>query len=434
MDGGTAAVTHALMISAPASGQGKTSVTAAIARHHARLGQRVRVFKAGPDFLDPMWLERASGHPVFQLDLFMGGMDHCRSLLAQAAREADLILVEGVMGLYDGDPCSADLARAFRLPVLAVIDASAMAQTFGAVAHGLATYQPGLSFAGVVANRVGGARHAQMVAEALPAHLPLVAALGRDTALAMPERHLGLVQAMELPDAQARLDRWADVWSEAVTPGFAAPRVMFEPMPPARLDPLLAGVTVAIARDTALSFVYRANVRCLEALGAGIVWFSPLRDAALPPCDAVWLPGGYPELYAAPLSAARGMAESLRAHDAAGKPLLAECGGLLYLLDTLVCVDGTRHPMAGVLPGEAVMHRRLAALGPQTVHLPEGTVRGHTFHYSSLTTPLEPMARATSPNGRGTAEAVYRRGRLTASYVHTYFPSNPDAIAAWFLP
>lgn len=420
------------MISAPASGQGKTSVTAAIARHHARLGQRVRVFKTGPDFLDPMLLERASGHPVFQLDLFMGGVDHCRGLLAEAARGADLVLVEGVMGLYDGDPSSADLARTFGLPVLAVIDAGAMAQTFGALAHGLATYQPGLKFAGVVANRLGSAGHARMVGEALPPHLPLVAALGRDTALSMPERHLGLVQAMELPDVDARLDRWADAWAQAVAPAFEAPEVVFDAAPAEPVERLLDGVTVAIARDTALSFVYPANVRCLEAMGARIVWFSPLHDATLPPCDAVWLPGGYPELHAPALSAARGMADALRAHDAAGKPLLAECGGLLYLLDRLVGTDGTCHSMAGVLPGEAVMQRRLAAIGLQAVDLPEGRVRGHTFHYSTLTTPLEPLARATSPSGRGTAEAVYRRGRLTASYVHTYFPSNPGAVAAWF--
>ena len=425
-------MTRALMISAPASGQGKTSVTAAIARHHARLGQRVRVFKTGPDFLDPMLLARASGHPVFQLDLFMGGADHCRRLLAEAAAEADLVLVEGVMGLYDGDPSSADLARLFGLPVLAVIDASAMAQTFGALAHGLATYQPGLRMAGVVANRVGSPRHAQMLGDALTPQLPLVAALGRDTALSVPERHLGLVQAMELPDADARLDRWADAWAQAVSPGFEAPTVAFEPLPAEPVDRLLEGVTVAIARDTALSFVYPANVQCLQSLGAEIAWFSPLRDAELPRCDALWLPGGYPELHAPALFASRSMAESIRAHDAAGKPVLAECGGLLYLLDTLVTLDGTRHPMAGVLPGEAVMQRRLTALGLQAVDLPEGAVRGHTFHYSSLSTPLEPLARATSPNGRDTAEAVYRRGRLTASYVHTYFPSNPRAVAAWF--
>jgi len=425
---------RALMVSAPASGQGKTSVTAAIARHHVRRGERVRVFKTGPDFLDPMVLARASGGPVFQLDLFMAGEDACRRMLAEAAAEADLILIEGVMGLYDGNPSSADLARTFGLPVLAVIDASAMAQTFGALAHGLATFQPGVVVAGVVANRVGSPGHARMVGESLPPALPLVAALGRDAALSLPERHLGLVQAGELPDLDARLDRWADAWAAAVAPDFEAPAVDFTSVPEEPVPRLLDGVVIAVARDTAFSFIYPANVQCLERLGARIVWFSPLADETLPPCDAVWLPGGYPELHAASLGPDRPIAAALRAHDAAGKPLLAECGGLLYLLDGLGTVDGTRHPMAGVLPGEGTMSRRLAALGLQSVALPEGTVRGHTFHYSVLSTPLEPLARATSPNGRGTAEAVYRRGRLTASYVHTWFPSNPAAVASWFHP
>ncbi|MET0350125.1 MAG: cobyrinate a,c-diamide synthase [Rhizobacter sp.] len=428
------ATCRALMVSAPASGQGKTSVTAAIARHHVRRGERVRVFKTGPDFLDPMVLARASGAPVFQLDLFMAGEAACRRLLAEAAAEADLILVEGVMGLYDGDPSSADLARAFGLPVLAVIDASAMAQTFGALVHGLATFQPGVSVAGVVANRVGSPGHARMVGDSLPAGLPLVAALGRDAALSLPERHLGLVQAAELPDLDARLDRWADAWAAAVASGFEAPAVAFTSMPDEPVPRLLDGVVIAVARDTAFSFIYPANVQCLERLGARLVWFSPLADDALPDCDAVWLPGGYPELHAAALGPGRPMAASLRAHDAAGKPLLAECGGLLSLLDGLTTVDGTRHAMAGLLPGEATMSRRLAALGLQSVAWPEGEVRGHTFHYSVLATPLEPRVRATSPNGRGTAEAVYRRGRLTASYVHAWFPSNPAAVAAWFHP
>src|SRR6218665_3310175 len=167
----------ALLISAPSSGSGKTSVTAAIARFHARQGRKVRVFKTGPDYLDPMVLARASGHAVYQLDLFMGGLAHCQGLLAEAAQDADLILVEGVMGLFDGQPSSADLAAAFGLPVLAVIDAAAMAQTFGALALGLQKFRADIQLCGVVANRVGSAGHGRMVGEGLPADLPLVAAL-----------------------------------------------------------------------------------------------------------------------------------------------------------------------------------------------------------------------------------------------------------------
>lgn len=422
----------ALLISAPASNQGKTSVTAAIARWHARQGKCVRVFKTGPDFIDPMILARASGQPVYQLDLFMGGLDHCRQLLTQASQDADLILVEGVMGLFDGQPSSADLAASFGLPVLAVIDASAMAQTFGAIALGLASLRSDIRLCGVVANRVGSDAHAAMVGEALPAHLPLVAALKRDAGLTLPERHLGLVQAMELPELDALLDAWADAWGAALRPGFEFEPVSFAPIADAAPPRLLDGRRIAIARDAAFSFIYPANLDCLRALGAELIFFSPLQDLTLPDCDAVWLPGGYPELHARALSANAGMRAALRRHHAKGLPLLAECGGMLSLLDSLQDLVGECHTMFGLLPGSACMQQRLAALGLQSVSYAEGELRGHSFHFSTLQTPLKPIARGTNPNGGRTLESVYRVGRLTASYIHHYFASNPVATAALF--
>jgi cobyrinic acid a,c-diamide synthase len=422
----------ALLISAPASNQGKTSVTAALARWHARQGLRVRVFKTGPDFIDPMILARASGQPVYQLDLFMGGLDHCRRLLAQASLDADLILVEGVMGLFDGQPSSADLAAAVGLPVLAVIDASAMAQTFGAIALGLASLRSDIRVCGVVANRVGGDAHAAMVGEALPAHLPLLAALKRDTQLTMPERHLGLVQAMELPALDALLDAWADAWGAALRPGFEFEPVSFTPVADVAPPRLLDGRRIAIAQDAAFSFIYPANLDCLRALGAELVFFSPLQDLTLPDCDAVWLPGGYPELHACTLSANTGMRDALQRHHAQGLPLLAECGGLLSLLDSLQDLDGRRHAMFGLLPGSGCMQRRLAALDLQSVGYAQGELRGHSFHFSTLQTPLAPIARGANPNGGSTLEPVYRVGQLTASYIHHYFASNPVVTAALF--
>jgi len=424
------------MVSAPASGQGKTSVTAAIARANVRRGRRVRVFKTGPDFIDPMILARACGGPVHQLDLFMGGAAHCRGLLHAAAVSADLVLVEGVMGLFDGQPSSADLAAAFGLPVLAVIDASAMAQTFGALAHGLATFRGDTRVVGVVANRVGSPGHARMVGESLPAGLPLVAALRRDTELTLPERHLGLVQAMELPELDALLDRWADAWDEATGGAFEPTPVAFEA--PEATQPVaerpLTGVRIAVANDHAFSFIYPANLDVLRELGAEPVFFSPLADDDLPSCDALWLPGGYPELHAQTLSGNAAMGRAICRHVAQDKPVLAECGGLLYLLDSLTDVEGQRHAMVGALPGHAVMRKRFAALGLQAVTLPEGELRGHSFHYSELSTPLQPVARGRNPNGGNTAEAVYRQGRLTASYIHHYFASNPGATATLFRP
>lgn len=422
------AVRHcpALLVSAPASGQGKTSVTAALARWHSRQGRRVRVFKTGPDFLDPMVHERASGAPAYQLDLWMCGEDEVRARLYEAAGEADLILVEGVMGLFDGKPSSADLALALGLPVLAVIDGSAMAQTFGALAVGLARYRDGLQVHGVAANRIGSAYHAQLLRESLPASLHWLGALPRDPALALPERHLGLVSAGELGDLDARLDALADAWAthaEATLP----PPVAFAPVEPAAVPALPSGWRVAVARDAAFCFLYPANLDLLHAAGAELRYFSPLAGDSLPDCDAVWLPGGYPELHLAALSGNRALRRDLHAHRDSGKPLLAECGGLLYLLDALTDKDGERQAMAGLLAGSAALQPRLAGLGMQSVSLPEGELRGHTFHYARAEIAAEPIAHAVNPNGGPSREAVYRDRRMSASFVHFYFPSNPTA-------
>lgn len=336
------------------------------------------------------------------------------------------------MGLFDGAPSSADLAAAFGLPVVCVIDASAMAQTFAALATGLARFRPGLRHGGVVANRVGSAAHGRMVGEGLPDDLPLIAALARDPRLALPERHLGLVQALEQPQLSAQLDAWADAWEASLRPGIVFEPVVFAHEPAPAPAPLLAGRRIAIARDAAFGFIYAANVDLLRALGAELTFFSPLRHEALPGCDALWLPGGYPELHAEALGAHPTFAAELAAHVTAGKPLLAECGGMLTLLDELIDGEGRAHRMAGLLPGRARVQPRLAALGLQALDWPEGPLRGHSFHYSTLDTPLVPIATARNPNGGSTAEALYQQGSLRASYVHHYFPSNPEAVAAWF--
>ena len=416
----------ALLVSAPASGQGKTSVTAALARWHARQGRRVRVFKTGPDFLDPMVHERASGAPAYQLDLWMCGEDEVRARLYEAAGEADLILIEGVMGLYDGQPSSADLALTLGVPVLTVIDGSAMAQTFGALALGLARYRDGLQVYGVAANRIGSAYHAQLLRESLPAPLQWLGALPRDPALALPERHLGLVAAGELGDLDARLDALADAWAAHADAALPAP-VAFAPVARAATTHLPRGHRIAIARDAAFCFLYPANLDLLRHAGAELRYFSPLAGDALPDCDAVWLPGGYPELHLQALSRNEALRDALRAHRDAGKPLLAECGGLLYLLDALADKDGTRAAMAGLLAGSAALQARLSGLGMQSVELPEGELRGHTFHYARAEIQAEPIAQARNPNGGPSREAVYRDRRMTASFVHFYFPSNPSA-------
>ncbi len=427
----------ALFVSAPASNQGKTTVTAALARLHAAQGRVVRVFKTGPDFLDPMILERASGQPVYQLDQWMGGEDHCRALLYEAAGKADLILIEGVMGLFDGTPSSADLAQLFGVPVLAVIDAESMAQSFGAIAHGLASYRAGLAFHGVLANRVAGARHAELTRQGMPPQLAYLGAIMRDSGLELPDRHLGLVQAEEVGDLEKRLSAGADVLRETglteLPPAveFAAASLQYVALS-GGVPRSLLGIRIGVARDRAFSFLYPANLDLLRAMGAELVFFSPLADRELPQVDSVYLPGGYPELHLGALSTNRSLAQALKVHVEAGKPLYAECGGMLYLFESLTDVEGQRANLAGILPGSATMQPRLKGLGYQSVPLPGGALRGHTFHHSTLATTLVPAAHGERLYNTSPGEAIYRKGRLVATYLHSYFPSNPTAAADLF--
>jgi cobyrinic acid a,c-diamide synthase len=434
-------VTHidvkVVMVAAVSSGQGKTTCTAALARKLVKLGQRVRVFKCGPDFIDPMLLERATGAPVRTLDLWMVGPDQCRSQLAQAAEEADVILIEGVMGLYDGTPSSADVARTFGVPVLAVIDASAMAQTAGAIVMGLRDYGP-VDMAGVIANRVASENHGKMVAASLR-DIPLFATMPRQQ-VSLPERHLGLVVPGEIEDLDALLDQLADqlIFDAAAWDALRPVRVALPPVSPpapasqAAYSPL-QGTTIAIARDAAFMFLYPANLEALRALGAELTFFSPLADEPVPTdAHAVYLPGGYPELHAQVLSEAATWRTSIRAAHAAGLPIVAECGGMMALADSLADQSGAVWPMAGLLPGTVAMQPRLAGLGPQGLTTAAGVLRGHTFHYSKLTTTVEPAAHTIKHPSAIQGEAWYRVGSLTASYFHAYYPSNPAAAAALF--
>jgi len=428
-------VARAVLIAAASSGQGKTTVTAALARKLVRAGRRVRVFKCGPDFIDPMVLARACGAPVESLDLWMVGAERCRALLAEAAEQADAILVEGVMGLYDGTPSAADLSREFGLPVLAVIDAGAMAQTAGALVHGLRDYGP-VHMAGVVANRIASPGHAAMVAASLR-DIPLLGTLPKQAA-SLPERHLGLV----LPDEVAGLDQLLDTLSDQLTLDLAAwdtlPGANIAGVRPADNDGTaaerpLAGARIAIARDAAFMFLYPANLATLEALGAQLEYFSPLADEPVPPAaTAIYLPGGYPELHASALSAGQHWQASLRTAHADGIPIVAECGGMMALAESLQDKEGQDWPMAALLPGKVVMQQRLAGLGAQAMPTDHGPLRGHTFHYSRLET-SQPAAATTQKNPSGApGENLYRVGSLQASYFHGYFPSNPAAVAAMF--
>ncbi|WP_286133466.1 cobyrinate a,c-diamide synthase [Colwellia sp. UCD-KL20] len=440
---GTGTMCSALIVAAPSSGTGKTTITAAIARYHRNQGKKVTVFKVGPDFIDPMILRQASGELVYQLDLWLVGEQGCKQLLYKAALESDLILIEGVMGLFDGTPSSADLAEYFNIPVLGIIDASAMAQTFAAVAFGLANYRPNLPFSGIIANRVNTPRHTEILQNCLPDDLRFYGRMPKDATITLPQRHLGLVQAQELADIDVQLDQAA---SHIAATGLAELPASVEFFPCEEVEHeyqhegALKGTRIIIVKDKAFSFIYAANIAFLQETGAELVYCSALTDAELPAGDVLYIPGGYPELYAEQLVQNTNFMSSVQSFAKTNKPLIAECGGMLYLLDQLTDLQDKKFSMVGLLPGNAVMQKKLAAIGSQWVELPlKGTetldnniMRGHSFHYSSADISLEPISQTKHHPSERLGEFVYQHGNIVASYMHWYFQSNPELTVKLF--
>ncbi|MBD5769886.1 cobyrinate a,c-diamide synthase [Marinomonas colpomeniae] len=433
----------ALFLTAPASNQGKTTITAALARYFTNQGKVVRVFKTGPDYLDPQILAQASKQPVEQLDIWMAGEDYCQDKLYQAAQDADLILVEGAMGMFDGDPSSADLAARFGIPMAIVMDVKGMAQTAAALATGLANFREDVTVSGLIANRCGSERHAELIRDALPESLPLLATLKRDEGITLPERHLGLVQANEVKDElEVRFEAAVEWLKETKDKGLLSlpDAVPFYPVESSVINveekataSLLKGKTIAIAQDAAFSFIYDANIKALTKMGAKVVFFSPLKDTVLPFADALWLPGGYPELHAKALSDNLPMREAIQAFYQTGKAILAECGGMLYSLGDLTDLNDACYPMLGILEGQGTMRGKRGCQGMQTVVIPQGEIRGHAHHRSRSANTPEPVGHGRRQRHPAPGEAIYQQKGLTASYLHLFFPSNLEATAKLFL-
>ena len=427
----------ALFLTAPASGQGKTTVTAALARMLKRQGKIVRVFKTGPDFLDPQILAQASGEHVEQLDLWMAGENYCRYQFYQAAKEADLIIVEGAMGMFDGEPSSADLAATFNIPMAIVMDVKGMAQTAAAIATGLANYRDDVQVAGLIANGCSTERHKQLIEDALPETLPLLATLARSESVALPERHLGLVQASEVRDElelrfEAGADWLVDAGLENILERFA--NVEFKPAELPVAEALLKNKIIAVAKDEAFSFIYQANLLILRELGAEIKFFSPIYDEIIPDADALWLPGGYPELHAKKLADNFSMLKSMKEFSDEQNPILAECGGFLYCLEDLTDLNDETHVMANILAGQGAMKGKRGCQGMQTAIFPEGEVRAHAHHRSRSFNMPEALSHGRRQRHPAPGEAMYRHNNLNASYLHLFFPSNPRAISCLFDP
>jgi cobyrinic acid a,c-diamide synthase len=421
----------ALFICAPASGQGKTTITAGIARYHKNQGKNVRVFKTGPDYLDPLILQKASGNPVTHLDLWMVGEEACKHYLFEAACDADLILIEGVMGLFDGAPSGADMAAFFNIPIALVIDARAMAQTFGAVVSGLTTYQPALTFAGVIANAVGSSRHQQLLESSMPDNVSLLGSVHRHLTLSLPERHLGLVHPEEVDDMDERLNALANVIEQSGLTQLPE-SVMFSDGVVEEVPLTLKGKKIGIAKDSAFTFIYAANEKLLKQMGAELVYFSPIEDEVLPDVDALWLPGGYPELHMEKLQNNILMKKAIKDFYMKGKKILAECGGMLYLQETLTDVTGNQCNMVGAIPGHGVMRDRGGCQGMQLAPLPEGDIRAHAHHHSRSEHTLEPLTYGKRLRHHAPGEAIIQSKGLTTTYLHLWFASNPLAIAALF--
>lgn len=430
---------NAFVLAAPYSGSGKTTVAALLCLALRSRGLNVQPFKLGPDYLDPTHLTRAAGRQTRNLDTFLLSRERMRELFARAAAQADVSVIEGVMGLYDGrDPTSnehssADLAGLLGVPVVLVIDASGMARTVAAVAAGLRDFGP-VNVAGVILNRVGSAYHAELCEIALAgAGLRCFGFVPKDAALDLPSRHLGLLSAEQASwDEQKALEaaqhlRLDEILGLTVQRADGREQSAFEfPKPVAR---------IAYAYDEAFNFYYPDALDELRLAGAQLVPFSPLRDSALPEdVGGLLLGGGYPEAHAAALSANVSMRRSIRAFAESGKPVVGECGGLMYLGATLEDLDGHTHEMCGVIPYHTRMQPRLSlgyreatALVPTPLATAGTVLRGHEFHYSSLThAPTAPAYRWTDHTGAEVQEG-YAQGNVLASYLHLHYGGYPDA-------
>lgn len=459
-------MTARVVVAGTHSGVGKTTVATGLMAAFAERGRSVAGFKVGPDFIDPSYHSLATGRPGRNLDAFLSGPGLVAQLFAHGAAGADLAIVEGVMGLFDGAAgqgelaSTAQVAKLLRAPVLLVVDCSAMARSVAAVVGGFASFDPEVGVAGLILNRVASDRHEELLRQALdPLGLPVLGVLRRHTALATPERHLGLVPAAERRVAARRtITELAAALSEACDlPAVAAIAGAAPPLPVTPWDPasVLAGtswdpatppaytppgggdrggdrpdsggaVRIGVASGPAFTFLYRENLELLEAGGAELVPLDPTGDQSLPErVAALYLGGGFPETHAEALAANRPLRAAVRRFASAGRPVVAECGGMLYLARAL---DG--HPMCGVLPADGRMtarlslgYRRAAAAGASPVTAAGVAVRGHEFHYSAI----EPAAGAGAAwRLDGGRPEGFVTGGVHASYLHTHWAAFPE--------
>ncbi len=424
-----------LILAAPSSGSGKTVTTLSLLRALAARGTRVSSFKVGPDYIDPAFHGAASGRPCRNLDLWAMRPDTLNATFAAVARDADLVVGEGVMGLFDGaadgSASTADVAARLGLPVVLVVDVKGQGASVAALVQGFTDFRSDITIAGVILNRVGREGHRAILGKALEGVVPVLGYIPRDELLALPERHLGLVQAVERPDLDQFLDRAAGIVGDAVDLdalialarepiGAESPKAA-PPLPP-------LGQRIAVASDAAFAFSYPGVLEAWREAGAELFPFSPLADEAPDAaCDAVYLPGGYPELHAARLESNETLMDGLR--DAAGRDavLFGECGGFMLLGERLIDTEGQSHTMAGLLPTVTSIDAPRLHLGYRRITLAHdgilgttGSVyRGHEFHYARLVRQCgTPLFHATDAMGRSLGPSGAVVGKVAGSFLH----------------
>jgi cobyrinic acid a,c-diamide synthase len=430
-----------IAIAGERSGSGKTTVTLALLAALRARNQPVQSFKVGPDYIDPMFHAYVTDRPCYNLDPVLTSPAYLPQCFARHTQDQPMAVVEGVMGLFDGamEPpgagSTAQVAKMLGLPVLLVVNCQSMSHSIAALVKGYVTLDPDVDMAGVVLNRVGSDRHLEILRTALePIGIPIMGVFRREDAISLPDRHLGLVPTDELPELRSIIDRLAALgqscfdWDK-LTPLLPAPQVACR-VPPA----LPPQVRIAVARDAAFNFYYAENLELLETMGAELIYWSPLQDIQVPAeAQGLYFGGGFPEVFAAQLAANPTMRQSVAAKIAIGTPTYAECGGLMFLSQSVTDFAGQSHPMVGVLPTAAVMGQRLtlgyryATALAQTPLLAAGeTVRGHEFHRSTLTIESADPLFTGLGNGEG-----WHQPHLHASYLHLHWGNNPHWVQRW---
>ena len=442
-----------IVIAGTGSGAGKTTVTIGLMAALKQRGLIVQGFKCGPDYIDPTYHTAVTGRVSRNLDSWMLSHETVKEIYQRGSRGADISIIEGVMGFYDGKEATSDKGSTAEIsiltqsPVLLVLNCQSMARSAAAVVKGFQMFNPAVRIVGVLANKVGSAGHYRLVKEAVEqeCRIPVLGYLEREEEIEIPERHLGLVPSVERGELQPLFDRLAELLAETVDidlllelaqakPLAEVKEKLFAPQPEAKR------VRIAIARDAAFHFYYPENIELLQAYGAECLYFSPLAGEPVPDgVDGLYIGGGFPEEFAEQLAYDQQVKASIRQTIHSGLPTLAECGGFMYLAEQLVTTDGQSFPMVGVIPGTVTMQKKLAALGYREVKGYEGNfllgkgeeARGHEFHYSTFQPGAQFTPAYETKGLRGVKPEGYLSHNLVAGYTHLHFASNPGMVQRW---